>query len=102
MTSPDVGARDSTPTDGRPIQRLLFVSDAAVADVDELPRAVRAVIDDAAELYVVTPSLPGRLAWLAPSSIRRDMPPTSVSTPSSATCVRSAPGPAGQPAMTAS
>lgn len=50
---------------GRPIQRLLFVSDAAVADVDELPRAVRAVIDDAAELYVVTPSLPGRLAWLA-------------------------------------
>ena len=27
--------------------------------------AVRAVIDDAAELYVVTPSLPGRLAWLA-------------------------------------
>ena len=26
---------------------------------------VRAVIDDAAELYVVTPSLPGRLAWLA-------------------------------------
>jgi len=41
------------------------VSDAAVADVDELPPAVRAVIDDAAELYVVTPSLPGRLAWLA-------------------------------------
>jgi nucleotide-binding universal stress UspA family protein len=36
-----------------------------VADVDELPRAVRAVIEDAAELYVVTPSLPGRLAWLA-------------------------------------
>jgi nucleotide-binding universal stress UspA family protein len=65
LGSPDIGARDSTPTDGRPIQRLLFVSDAAVADVDELPRAVRAVIDDAAELYVVTPSLPGRLAWLA-------------------------------------
>ncbi len=49
----------------KPIQRLLFVSDAAVADVDELPSPVRAVIDDAAELYVVTPSLPGRLAWLA-------------------------------------
>ena len=31
------------------IQRLLFVADAAVADVDELPPAVRAVIDAAAE-----------------------------------------------------
>jgi nucleotide-binding universal stress UspA family protein len=47
------------------IQRLLFVADAAVADVDELPPAVRAVIDGAAEVYVVTPTLPGRLAWLA-------------------------------------
>ena len=47
------------------IQRLLFVADAAVADVDELPPAVRAVIDAAAEVYVVTPTLPGRLAWLA-------------------------------------
>ena len=66
VSSPDIGAPDSHPTDRKPaIQRLLFVSDAAVADVDELPRAVRAVIDDAAELYVVTPSLPGRLAWLA-------------------------------------
>jgi nucleotide-binding universal stress UspA family protein len=47
------------------IPRLLFVADAAVADVDELPPAVRAVIDAAAEVYVVTPTLPGRLAWLA-------------------------------------
>jgi nucleotide-binding universal stress UspA family protein len=47
------------------IQRLLFVVDAAVAEVDELPRSVRAVIDAAAEVYVVTPALPGRLAWLA-------------------------------------
>jgi nucleotide-binding universal stress UspA family protein len=47
------------------IQRLLFVADAAVAEVDELPPAVRAVIDGAAEVYVVTPTLPGRLAWLA-------------------------------------
>jgi nucleotide-binding universal stress UspA family protein len=50
---------------GASIQRLLFVADAAVADVDELPPAVRAVIDAAAEVYVVTPTLPGRLAWLA-------------------------------------
>src|SRR4051794_12319086 len=47
------------------ISRLLFVADAAVADVDELPLAVRAVIDAAAEVLVVTPTLPGRLAWLA-------------------------------------
>ena len=47
------------------VRRLLVVADAAVADVDELPPPVRAQIDAAAEVYVVTPSLPGRLAWLA-------------------------------------
>lgn len=45
--------------------RLLFVADAAVADVGELPAAVRALIDTAADVYVLTPTLPGRLAWLA-------------------------------------
>jgi hypothetical protein len=35
------------------IRRLLFVADAAVADVDELPRSVRTIIDAAAEVYVV-------------------------------------------------
>jgi nucleotide-binding universal stress UspA family protein len=50
---------------GRAIQRLLFVADAAVADVGQLPPPVRAVIDAAAEVYVLTPTLPGRLAWLA-------------------------------------
>jgi nucleotide-binding universal stress UspA family protein len=49
----------------RPIKRLLFIADSAVADADDLPPSVRAIIDDAAELYVVPPSLPGRLAWLA-------------------------------------
>jgi nucleotide-binding universal stress UspA family protein len=48
-----------------PIERLLFVADAAVADVGELPPAVRAVIESAASVYVLTPTLPGRLAWLA-------------------------------------
>ncbi len=57
--------RHAAPAHGAPIQRLLFVADAAVAGVAELPRAVRAVIDAAAEVYVVTPTLPGRLAWLA-------------------------------------
>jgi nucleotide-binding universal stress UspA family protein len=47
------------------IERLLVVADAAVAEVDGLPPAVRALIDDAAEVYVVTPTLPGRLDWLA-------------------------------------
>jgi hypothetical protein len=43
----------------------LIVADAAVAGVEELPRRVRDVIEEAAEVYVVTPTLPGRLAWLA-------------------------------------
>jgi nucleotide-binding universal stress UspA family protein len=56
-------ARPTNPTPG--IRRLLFVSDAVVADVDELPPVVRAIIDAATEVNVVTPTLPGRLAWLA-------------------------------------
>ena len=66
MSNADTAALKSPSTGGAAaIQRLLFVADAAVADVDELPPAVRAVIDAAAEVYVVTPTLPGRLAWLA-------------------------------------
>ena len=53
--------RDANP----PIQRLLMVADSAVADTDELPPLVRALLAEAAEVLVVTPSLPGRLAWLA-------------------------------------
>jgi hypothetical protein len=48
-----------------PVQRLLMVADSAVAEVDELPPPVRALLAEADEVYVVTPSLPGRLAWLA-------------------------------------
>lgn len=47
-----------------PIKRLLMVADVAVAEADELPAPVRAMIEAAAEVYVVTPSLPGRLDWL--------------------------------------
>ena len=66
MSNTKGGATASHPRHRRgPIQRLLFVADAAVADVEELPSAVRAVIDAADEVYVVTPALPGRLAWLA-------------------------------------
>lgn len=60
MTLPDPHAKDRNP--GR---RLLFVADAAVADVAELPPAVRAALDSAADIYVLTPTLPGRLDWLA-------------------------------------
>ena len=47
------------------VRRLLFVADAAVADVHDLPPEARALLSSAAEVYVVTPTLPGRLAWLA-------------------------------------
>jgi nucleotide-binding universal stress UspA family protein len=60
-----LGVRDPHPTGRTAIKRLLFVADAAVADVDELPRAVRAVLDAAAEVHVLTPTLPERLSWLA-------------------------------------
>jgi nucleotide-binding universal stress UspA family protein len=66
MRNADVGTPASHPNDRKAaIQRLLFVADAAVADVEDLPPAVRTVIDTASEVYVVTPTLPGRLAWLA-------------------------------------
>jgi nucleotide-binding universal stress UspA family protein len=60
MTLPDPNAKDRNPS-----RRLLFVADAAVADVAELPPAVRAALDSAADIYVLTPTLPGRLDWLA-------------------------------------
>src|SRR3954452_25350813 len=66
MSSPNGVGSDAPATSAAPgIQRLLFVSDAAVADVDALPSAVRAMIDAAIEVNVLTPTLPGRLAWLA-------------------------------------
>jgi nucleotide-binding universal stress UspA family protein len=66
VSSPDLAELTPSLTDGGPaIQRLLFVADAAVADVGQLPPPVRAVIDAAAAVYVLTPTLPGRLAWLA-------------------------------------
>jgi nucleotide-binding universal stress UspA family protein len=66
VTSPNGVGSDGPRTNSTAgIQRLLFVSDAAVADVDELPSVVRAIIDAATEVNVLTPTLPGRLAWLA-------------------------------------
>jgi nucleotide-binding universal stress UspA family protein len=66
MSVPEIGGRDlRSDTSRLVIERLLFVADAAVADAGQLPPAVRTVIDAAADVYVVTPTLPGRLAWLA-------------------------------------
>ena len=66
VSASGIGAPGSEPSDGRQApRRLLVVADAAVADINELPPRVRAVIDEAADVYVVTPTLPGRLAWLA-------------------------------------
>src|SRR3954467_1653244 len=66
MSSPNGVGSDAPVTNPTPgIQRLLFVSDAAVADVDELPPVARAIIEAATAVYVLTPTLPGRLAWLA-------------------------------------
>jgi len=45
--------------------RLLIATGEAVASVDELPPLVRALIDTASEILVMTPILPGALQWLA-------------------------------------
>jgi hypothetical protein len=66
MSSAEIRAESSHLHESRAaVERLLLVADAAVADVDELPPRVRAMIDAAAAVHVVTPTLPGRLAWLA-------------------------------------
>jgi hypothetical protein len=45
--------------------RLLIATGEAAASVDELPPLVRALIENASELLVMTPMLVGRLQWLA-------------------------------------
>ncbi|MDF2752136.1 MAG: amino acid permease [Gaiellaceae bacterium] len=50
--------------------RLLIITGAAVADVEELPALVRSLITSASEILVVTPVLPGRLQWLASDTDR--------------------------------
>ena len=102
MSNADLEPATLTQRPRTAIRRLLFVADAAVADVDELPPAVRTVIDAAADVYVVTPTLPGRLAWLADESIGFGMSPTSGSTPCWATCARSTPTSAERPFAAAS
>jgi hypothetical protein len=45
-------------------RRLLVVTGATVADVEELPSAVRGLLDAATDVLVITPLLPGALQWL--------------------------------------
>jgi len=65
MRRADVQALDDAAKRPETVQRLLFVADAAVAEVQDLPPVARRLIDAAESVYVVTPALPGRLAWLA-------------------------------------
>jgi hypothetical protein len=44
--------------------KLLIAAGEAASSMEELPPFVRAVVDAAAEVFVVTPTLPNRLDWL--------------------------------------
>jgi hypothetical protein len=50
--------------------RLLIVTGAAVAEVEELPPLVRSLVESASEILVVTPVLPGWLQWLVSDTDR--------------------------------
>ena len=45
--------------------RLLVVTGATVSTLDELPESVHALVTGASDVFVVTPTLPSRLQWLA-------------------------------------
>ncbi len=50
--------------------RLLIATGEAAASEDELPQLVRALIENASELLVMTPMLISRLQWLASDTDR--------------------------------
>lgn len=50
--------------------RLLIATGEAAASEEELPRLVRALIENASELVVMTPMLISRLQWLASDTDR--------------------------------
>ena len=52
------------------VKRLLVLAGAAVADMGELPSSVRALIDEAERIFVVTPPLPSRIEWLTSDTDR--------------------------------
>lgn len=50
--------------------KLLIVTGAAAADVDELPPLIKGLIGEASEILVITPVLVGALQWIASDSDR--------------------------------
>lgn len=50
--------------------KLLIAAGELASGPDELPPGVRGLIDAADEILVVTPTLPGRLDWLASATDR--------------------------------
>ena len=49
---------------------MLIVAGAAAASAEQLPRGIRSLIDAAAEIMVMSPTLPGRLDWIASDTDR--------------------------------
>lgn len=52
------------------VHRLLVLAGAALADLEELPPSVRALIDAADEVFVLTPTLTSRMQWLVSDTDR--------------------------------
>ena len=50
--------------------RLLIATGAAAGSTEDLPRLVRALLDSATDMLVITPILTSRLQWLATDSDR--------------------------------
>jgi hypothetical protein len=51
--------------------RLLIVAGESASEADKLPPGVRALVDGADEILVVTPTLPTRFEWLASATDKR-------------------------------
>lgn len=50
--------------------RLLIAAGEAAARIEQVPPAIRALIDSAEEVMVIAPSLPGRWEWMSSATDR--------------------------------
>jgi hypothetical protein len=50
--------------------RLLIAAEEAAASPDQVPPAIRSLIDSADEIMVIAPRLPGRLEWISSDTDR--------------------------------
>jgi len=48
-----------------PAERVLVVSNEILAAANEVPEAIRPLVEDAEEIYVIAPTLTSRLQWVA-------------------------------------